>query len=753
MESTYLIGLGWILGLLSRYLPVFGTSWGWVLPMLGGLVGAGLTWRRPPLARTFWVAGLVSLLAWIYLGYRIPAPGEMDISRFVPSARTTVTVVGKVLTDPQRTRSNRERFWLETMELVSSDQKSQPVTGKVYTTTNPKVLEKIDVYPSQIVRIKGALYLPSPAANPGGFDFKEYLAGQGSFAGLSAYEITEEDPGQAWGGWSLRRRIRGALVAGLGPIQGELLSSIVLGSKAAELDYELSDNFRRVGLSHVLAASGFHVSLLIAVVLALVNKLSPRQQQLSAMSTLGAYILLTGFSASVVRAALMGVAAIFLLTESNLREKIRLEPLGLLLLAAVIILVWQPTWIINIGFQLSFAATLGLLVSVKPFEDKLNWLPVGLAVPTAVSLAAQLWTLPMQMLFFGQIPNYSLIANLVTLMFVTVLSVLGFGVCTIALISPAAGALVSAPLTYVLTPMINIVAWIASWPRATYYVGQVSWIQCVLLYGALCGMAFWPLWRERVRVWGTAVLMIVVLWIPNLLPGPAVQITALATGQAPVLVIQTRQEVVVINSGSTKTVDFTLLPFLRTQGIGNIDHAIATAPEGNLNAGWLKLLEEGITVKTFWSGSNDQVSGVFGEVVNKLKSNQVDYRVLRSSEILTTSSLIELQALNANPVVLGLKVNTEGSADWLLLGTASAGVQSKLSGLPTPLEWVWWDGGALSSDLLKRHQVSGGITSNGWQEELPWFQEGGRALYDTERDGAITWTPPNQIKTLEAGVE
>ncbi len=751
MESTYLIGLGWILGLLSRLLPQIGPSWGWAVPMIAGLAGAIAFRQRPRLARTVLVAGVVSLLAWFYLGLRAPTPDALDVSRFAPSRQAVV--VGQVLTDPQQTRSGRERFWLETTQYIPEEGQPEPATGKIYTTLNPDVIENLDIHPSQVIQIRGSLYLPSPASNPGGFDFQKYLAQQGAFAGISAYEIEVVDPGRDWGGWALRRRIRGALVDSLGPTQGELLSSMVLGSRAAELDYDLRDTFRRVGLSHVLAASGFHVSLLIAVVIALVNSASPRQQQIVVFSTLGIYILLTGFSPSVLRASLMGVAATLMLTEPDLKKKAKLQPLGVLLVAAILLLIWKPTWISDIGFLLSFAATLGLLVSVEPFTKRLDWLPLGLAVPVAVTLSAQLWTLPLQMLFFGQIPNYSLVANLATLMFIIVLAVIGFGVCGIALVSPATATLVAAPLQFIITPLINIVSWIGSWPRATYYVGQVSWVQCAILYGVLGSIAFWPYWRERVRLVGTAAIMIMIVWLPNFIPGPSVQITALATRQAPVMVIQTRREVIVINSGSSNTVQYTLLPFLRNQGIGHIDHAVATAPEGGLNAGWLMLLDE-VSVDTFWSGTTVEVSGAYRDVVDKLNSRNVEYRQLQPGGRLTTSDLIDLQALHSTPLVLGLEVNAQPTANWLLIGTASSGVQSTLVGsVPVPIEWVWWDGGALSVDLLQQHQVAGGITTNGWQEELPWFSSSGRELYDTERDGALTWKPPNQIETLNVAID
>ncbi len=754
MENIYLLGLGWIVGLLSHSLPQMGPTWGWALPMLAGLLGAGLFRHRPKTAKTMLAAGLVSLVAWAYLGWRLPAPAADDISFVAPQAQASV--VGEILTDPQTTRSERERFWFQASEFTAPEGEPQTVSGKVYVTLDPEVIEEIDVHPGQTVRMQGFLYTPRPALNLGGFDFKAFLAKQGSFAGISAYEVEVVDPGPSFGGWALRRRVRGALVRGLGPEQGELLSSIVMGSRAAELSYELRDTFRQVGLAHVLAASGFHVSLLIAVVLALASGVpSPRQKQLIVFAALGGYITLTGFSPSVLRAAIMGSAAILALTESEEMDRARLQPLAVLLLAAVLLLIWNPTWITDLGFLLSFAATLGLLVSVQPVTEFLSFVPQSIAVPAAVSLSAQLWTLPLQLLFFGKIANYFLVANLATLMFILVVSIAGFAISAIALLFPTLASLAASPLQFVLTPLINLVTWISTWPRATYYVGNISWIQCVLLYAALAAVSFWPLWKDRIRWQGTGAIMAAVLLLPNLVPGPPIQVTALASGQSPVMVIQTRKEAIVVNSGSEDTVTFTLIPFLRSQGIRQIDHAIATTPEGITNSGWASVFDQ-MPVKNFWAGEDISVSGPYSIVLGEIQNRGIPYTKLQPGQRLDVDPTIELRALNAAPLILALNGNIEGQDSWLLLGTAGEAAQVRVLGssVSTPVNWVWWNGGGISRQLLEAFQVGAGITTNGWQDQFPaWFEEAGRSLYDTNRDGALTWIPPAQLQTVNAAVE
>lgn len=739
-ESEYLLGLGWIAGLLARSLPA-GETLGWLWPMLGCLLGAALYRQRRKLALTWLITGVIALLAWGYLGLRTPQAGPQDVSRFAPQPRATV--IGKITTDPQTTRSGRQRFWLETQEVQTKD-KSGPATGRLYVTMAPKVIADKDVHPGQTLKMQGFLYLPSPALTPGSFDFQKYLQDQGSFAGFSAYELEISDPGQPWGGWALRRRVRSALVTGLGKEQGELLSSMVLGSKAAELEYDLADAFRSIGLAHVLAASGFQVSLLIGVVLALTQGASPRIQQVIILIGLGIYILLTGFSPPVVRAGLMGVAATVALTETQLKGKF--NPLGLLLASGVLILIWNPTWITSLSFQLSYLATLGLMVGAEPITQWLSWLPLALASTMSVTLAATLWTLPIQIYAFGQVANYFLVANLVTVVLVMVISVLGYAICAAALVIPPVGSLLSQPMQIFLTPMTNLVTWISSWPGTTYYTGAVSWIQCVLLYGVLFAITFWPVWKEKFRWQGTGILMAGIIWLPGLWPGHPVELTMLATERAPVMVIQTEEGVIfprrsnlLINTGSDETVKYTILPFLRQAGIRTIDDAIATVGEGVINGGWESILAA-FPIRQFWDGGGVAASGAYGQALASIQAKkEIAYQGLKVGDFVKTDPILSLQVVETRPLVLLMK--TEPATDtWLLLGTANPAVQKQLiksSLMPAKLDWIWWDGGALSLEFLKHFQVESGVAYK-VEKKDPWFEDPKHTLYITN-EGSLQW--------------
>ncbi|MFS8885501.1 ComEC/Rec2 family competence protein [Synechococcus sp. H70.2] len=747
MEKTYLLGLGWILGLLLRAWPAVG-GWGWGIPLALGLAGS-LLWRRQRrLARTWLAMGLVGCLAWTYLGWRQPVPGPTDISLLAPQPQ--MSLVGTVLSEPRPTRSERRQFWLEVEQVLEPNSTVRQVSGKLYVTASPEALPSQALHPSQRVRLTGSLYLPSPALNPGSFDFQAYLQRQGAFAGFSAREVIPQPGGRGWGGWVLRRRVREAFIAGLGERQGNLLASLVLGSRAAQLDFDLQDAFREVGLAHVLAASGFHVSLVVGVVFVLTRRLPVRLQQGILLAVLGLYLTLTGFTPSVLRAAVMGVAAMLVLTEPRLEGKVRLDPLGTLLVAAVLLLIYQPLWITDLGFQLSFAATLGLLVGTAPIVSRLDFLPPAVATALAVPLAAQIWILPLQVVIFGRIPTYSLLANPLLLLLVVPLLVAGFGAALVALIWPGLGSLLARPLTFLLTPLINWVSWMASWPLSSYYTGRVSLLQCLLLYGALVALTFWPRWRRAFRWQGTALVMAAILLGPRLWPGPPVQITALASGRIPILAIQAEGRHLLLNSGDPRLAERTVLPFLRQQGLRRLEGAVAMTSAGSANGGW-EILLSAFSIGQFWDGGGvNAASDSYLRSLSAVQAAGIPYQVLRPADWIPFSERLKLQAVHTNPLVLTLEA--EGSR-WLLLGSAGTNVQAELAGsplLPAQIDWLWWDGGSVILDLLERFQVQAGISSGPVGEAVAtWFRQKQRPLYIAERVGAVTWSPRG-VQTLRA---
>lgn len=539
--------------------------------------------------KTYIAAIAVAMLAICYWQLRIPQPQNNDVSYQVTSdGRELVTVSGKVITEPRLNDSQRLKFQLKVRTI--NDQET--VSGKLYSTL--PLLQGTGIYPGQQLTVRGILYLPQGANNPGGFDFKQYLAQQGIFAGIQGIEATlDQETEPAWGWWKLRRRIVRSQLQGLGSPVGQLVSSMVLGRKAVDLTGEMRDRFIKAGLAHVLAASGFHVSLLLGIILKLTERVTAKTRLVMGIATLIIYLGLTGVQASVLRACLMGIGVLLSLTLER-----KVIPLGSLLIAATLILLFNPLLIGDLGFQLSFLATLGLIVTLPGLQDKLDWLPPTIATLVAVPLAASIWVLPLLCYQFHTVATYSILVNIICTPLITIISLGGMVSAIAAIIFPTLGSAIAWLLLSPTILLITLIKFFTNLPGSTWAIGQISLGILLTIYALLILIQLNPWWKQR--WWITLLLGCSLIIIPAIYHGNQLQITVLAARNSQIIVIQDWGETTLINSGINNQAKYTVLPFLAQQGINQIDYGFALDDYSNSATAWDKIYQSA-KVKNFAS--------------------------------------------------------------------------------------------------------------------------------------------------------
>jgi competence protein ComEC len=699
---------------------------------------------RLPRSRLMWgVAGAIALGAGFYLHFRTPQPAAQDISRWlVPEAQSTlqqtVTVHGQVESMPRQTRSGKAQFWLAVQaiepedapplikplakqaatgtQVINKPSTSQQATGKLYVTV-PR-LQATGVYPGMKLHVTGSLYRPMPAANPGGFDFRQYLAREGCFAGMRGTQV--DIPGQTLAGglWQVQQRIVRSQVIGAGSPAGQLISSMALGKEAVDLPYDIKDAFCGVGLAHALAASGFQISLILGVVLTLTRRMAETiQAAIGALALMG-FVLLAGFEPAILRAALMGGAVLLALLLGR-----KTKPLGVLMLVATGLLLWNPLWIWDLGFQLSFFATLGLLVTVPTLAQQLDWLPPAIGEAIAVPFAAALWTMPLQLHEFGIVSPYSLPLNVVVTPLISILSLGGMASAIGALVWPPLGSALAWVLQFPAGWLIAIVQTTARLPGNLYAVGMISMGLVVALYGLLTLIGFHRWWQRR---WWLALalgvgLVVVPAWQVR---ASSFQASVLAAGKTPLLLIQDAGRTALIAPQGEEqmldaaTIRFTLQPFLDSQGINQVDWAISPSPP--------------------------QLSPSTG--LPSPVPIQSRLAVTRGQAIPFGAS--QAQLLSAEPNIIRFAFHRRR---WLWLDTASVATQETWMHLNLgQTDVLWWPGTKLTPALLKRIQPQVAIASAKQVDSETTQQLGrlGTKLYYTGRDGAVEWARDGGFKTV-----
>ncbi|CCI35599.1 ComEC/Rec2 family competence protein [Microcystis aeruginosa] len=706
--NSVILGLAYILGLLSTGLVDFSpwlNRWQEVVIriVILGLITLLTTtfirrfwWQSPP--KQIWlIAGLIAIFAVVYLEIRTPYPSANDISHLLKNnVVNSIKITGNIISEIRLNRRENLQFWLEVKEFSLKDLPTKKSTGKLYVTL-PNLAEN-QVYPGQEITVKGLLYRPRRANNPNAFDFANYLALRGAFAGLKG-EIIINKKSPTWGVWQIRQRIVEAQIQGLGQEKGTLLSSITLGRQAVNLPAKITDLFIKTGLAHILAASGFHVAILLGFVLTITRNLSPKQQFIIALTILIIYGTLTGLQPSVLRAILMGIGALIGLLYNR-----QVNSLGSLLLAATILLLWQPLWIWDLGFQLSFLATLGLIITVPLLKNKIDYFPNLIAEPIAISLAATLWTMPLLMFTFNSIALYNIPINIITTPLVTLISLGGVFTAFLGLIYPPLGSISASILYYPLELLLQITNFFSLLPFSTYSTGKLSLGVMLIIYICLTLICFNLWFRQRWHLIGLFILAVIL--IPIIYQHLTLtQVTVLATKSQPVIIIQNRGNTLLINGEEPATARYTVLPFLRQEGINQIQGAITVN-----NPAQFSTISESIPIKKTINLSRLEKFNL-GEITGQL----------------IEKNLFKFQVKNQSWL-------------WIINPKNPVNLSQEFSPLV-----LLWQGSNLDKQWLEsiRPQTAIAVTNNLSRNARNQLRKARIKTYWTGRDGAIQWTAKN----------
>ncbi len=355
------------------------------------------------------------------------------------------------------------------------------------------------------LRVCGPLAPPRPRRNPGEFDYAAYLRHRGIGYVLAV-------PGrEGAGGWerlaggrgnrltalalACKRRLAATVEALLPPDRAGLLNGLLFGDKGTVSEEDV-EAFRAAGLFHVLSASGLHVGFVAAALAAVARaaRLGRVWEVVLVLPAILFYVLMTGAQPPVVRAALMLAA----LAAARLAGR-RGDGLNFLALALLVLLVNRPGAVFEPGFQLSFAATLGLLVLAPPIS---RWIARESAYPRwrrwlasslAVSLGAQLATIPPLLAHFGTVSTVGPLANLAAVPVAGAVVPVGFAAALLGQVAEPLGRLAALVTDPLLALLQKTAAWFAAWPGAALSLPRPGFPQVVAYCLALAWLfKLWP---------------------------------------------------------------------------------------------------------------------------------------------------------------------------------------------------------------------------------------------------------------------
>ncbi len=583
-----------------------------VLPLLGLAAFLGLTlWRDNTRVRL----GALCVLA-LALGagrFLLAAPHFDEASLATYNDIGEVTLEGVVVGEPDE-RDTYTNLRVRAERLKLPDGAEVEVKGLA--------LVRAGRYPRRRygdrVLVEGLLETPPIFER---FSYRDYLARQGIHSQIRHARVTLLAENQAnfilYYLYAFKRIAQATIASILPEPQAALLTGILLGIEAG-IPKDLMADFAATGTTHIIAISGFNIAIIAGIFTNIWRQLlSRRRAFLATVVGVGVYTLLVGPSAAVVRAALMGILCLW--ARHLGREAY--APISLAV-AAIVITAWNPHMLWDVGFQLSFAATAGLVLYTGPLERALEHALaratsaelaqriVGLVNEAlVVTLAAQIATLPVISYHFGQLSLITLVANFLILPAQAGVMIWGGIATLLGLIAQAPGQAASWVAWVFLTYTIEAVRLTAQVPLASVEMQMDGWM--VFAYYALFGgVAWWiaqprerqgELWnvlrkritRKRQALIGAAVVLLVLaLFAWRSLPDGHLHVAFLDVGQGDAIFIQSpsgRQ--VLVDGGPSEQA---LLPQLGRQmpfWDRTLDVVMLTHPDADHITGLVPVLE------------------------------------------------------------------------------------------------------------------------------------------------------------------
>lgn len=399
-----------------------------------------------------------------------PASNKLDISNQTTLTDKQVEYVATCIDPPGHKNS-----WQITMDLkgyaTEGDQKFKPVSGKIIVYS--KDLSDIP-RPGETFRVKTKLTIPKAPEHESDFDFATYLNRKGiSRTGFVNAEDLVKVGESPW--WNLKNATMGyrdALIKKtkllIGDNEAADVSAGLLFGYRDDIDASTENLFVRTGAVHLLAVSGMHVILIFSNLKSLLrlfrfNKfLGEKWMSLLAIFLIWIFTFLAGLAPSIVRATIM----LSLLVLGELFKK-SANSINIVSAGAVIMLIYDPMTLYDVGFQLSFAAVIGIIQLQAPVRNNMPAVILRSKTLTdliSVTIAAQIGTLPLILFYFHQFPVYFIITGIVAVIISDWIIKLGSILLLISFVSMKIASYFSLAWLIAVQALIKSIEWINMLP-------------------------------------------------------------------------------------------------------------------------------------------------------------------------------------------------------------------------------------------------------------------------------------------------
>ena len=633
------IGVAWLIGLIISEMMVQA----WLIAVPAFVIGTALVAGSYRVFSARSIRWLVLLLCgFLLLGIARDQQYNLTHNSELHELRAPTGVVGLrgyIDTKPVRD-GDLLKFMMRPVGVSRAAGAEQPLATKERVLVHLYLQEEADI---EIVSawdrgmgilLEGEFAEINLSSNPGQFDYEKYLSREHVYhkivvTGIDSVRLSASSAAD-YRLNRIRQTLNNTFERLFTEAESGFLKSILLG-ESGDIPADLRDNFAITGLSHILAISGLHLSIITVLLFSLLQRMRMTRENAAAtvMLILVVYLIIIGLRPSVVRATIMSLLMLYGIIYRN-----RIRSLQTIGVALFVMTLYNPLWIYNVGFQLSFTITFFILFAFPEVERILNAklrykneqnantnkTPWQSKLISALALVAttQLSSFP---IIFYNFHQYSLIAWLANLLVVPIFSslILPFALL-ILIVGTISTTLVLFPaklMSVLLQVLFQFIEWSATLTPLHFYGNLASGLIVFSCYIALV----WLIFRRQVhdsfisfklkrliflteRTIITTLLLTLIITV--VLPNP-VKITFIDVGQGDSCLIRTSNGyTLLIDSGGV--VDFPreewrlranpfevgksiLVPFLKYQGVKRIDYALLTHEDADHLKGFFAVLD------------------------------------------------------------------------------------------------------------------------------------------------------------------
>ncbi|MBU3965551.1 competence protein ComEC family protein [Patescibacteria group bacterium] len=372
---------------------------------------------------------------------------------------------------------------------VVSDEPDIRIKDTRYVVANKdfgKILITMPHYPAykygDLVEFNGKLKSPESFNS---FDYAGYLAKDGIYSTMYSPKTKLISSGQGGPAYILifkvKDKFREKLKAAIADPESSLVSGLLLGDRSSMTE-KLKNDFAATGTSHIVAVSGFNVTIIAVIILevALLIGFSRTQSFWISLAAIILFIIMVGAPASAVRAGIMGGLLLLAIKTGRLNSF-----LNAIVLAAVLMIAANPKILrFDIGFLLSFLAVMGIIWLYPILDHYFQKIPDTLKIKSILllTLSAQIMTLPVLIYNFDKMSLVAPLANVLILPFVPIAMILGFLSATFGFVWLELAKLVGYFAWLVLTYQLRTIEYLASFYWAAAEIKNFNSVLFVLYY-------------------------------------------------------------------------------------------------------------------------------------------------------------------------------------------------------------------------------------------------------------------------------